>query len=224
MQRKRLKGYIAVGVLVCSLVFGTKCEASSTNSRLQDAKNKKAQTEENINKTQNNLNDLNSERAGLQEYVDNLNEKLQSASIELSELQELIAQKETDIAESEEALKEAKQAQIEQYEAMKTRIKFMYENGNTVYMELFLSAGSFSEFLNKNDYFTKLTEYDREKLDEYVHLQEKIERNEQDLKDARTALESLQDEADEKAESVAEVVKEASENLNECLEQISEEE
>ena len=58
----------------------------------------------------------------------------------------------------DEKIHEAKDMLIERFEWICAQspdsAKFMYENGNTVYMELFLSAGSFSEFLNKNDYFT----------------------------------------------------------------------
>ena len=54
-----------------------------------------------------------------------------------------------------------------QYEAMKTRIKFMYESGNTMYMELLFTANSFGDMLNKADYINELESYDRAMLVQY---------------------------------------------------------
>lgn len=217
---------VAVGLMVLFVLAGwtKQTEASTTTSRLQQAQDKKNEAENNLNDTKENISSLNSERASLQAYVEDLNDQLMSASTQLSELEGLVAEKETQIKETQQALEKAKKAQVEQYAAMKTRIKFMYECGDTAYLELFFSASSFSEFLNKNDYVAKLTEYDRKMLEEYVELQEEIAKEETELQDSKTALKALQADADEKAESVSTVVAEASKNLNEYLDQISEQE
>lgn len=215
---------LGVAILAACLLFDMPVYGTSASSQLQEAQNKKQQAENKIDDAKDTISDLNDERASLQQYVDELNSQLQTASMELSELENLISEKEQDISNTERELEEAKEAQEEQYLAMRRRIKFMYECGDSTYLELLFTSSGFSDFLNKNEYFVKLTEYDRKMLQEYVELQDEIKREESDLKDARTALQSLRGEADEKADGVAGIVKEASENLNKYLDQISEQE
>ena len=52
----------------------------------------------------------------------------------------------------------------EQYEAMKLRIKYMYEAGNTTFLELLCSAEDMADFLNKTDFVQNVSEYDRDML------------------------------------------------------------
>ena len=101
------------------------------------------------------------------------------------------------------ALEKAKENSKEQYEAMKERIQFMYERGNAAYLELFFSAESFGDFLNKTEYVEKLTEYDRQMLENYVSLQEQIAKDEQALIDEKDALDVLREEALKKKEEIS---------------------
>lgn len=213
-----------VCVLVMTILVADPTYASSTSTRLEDAKNKKQQAQQEIDNTKDALSDLNSERASLQQYVEALNQKLQTTSVELYELEELMQEKEQSIRQSEKALEDAREAEVAQYDAMKKRIKFMYECGNATYMNLLFTSTSFSEFLNKNEYFTKLTEYDRMMLQKYMELQEQMEREERDLKEAKEALEGLKADADAKSASVVSIVKEANANLQKYLDQIAEQE
>lgn len=54
---------------------------------------------------------------------------------------------------------------------MKKRIQFMYENGQTSYVEMLLSADSFTDFLNAVEYITQISQYDRKMLKEYQNMQ-----------------------------------------------------
>lgn len=211
-------------ILMLCLLFVVPVEASQTSSNLQDAKNRKQQTQDKINDTKENISDLNSERASIQEYVENLNSELQSASMQLAEIEQLIDEKEQGVRLVQKELEDAKEAQVQQYDAMKTRIKFMYESRDATYINIIFSSGSISEFLNKTEYIQKITEYDRRMLQEYVKLQDEIKQEESDLQDSQTALEGLRKEAGEKAESVQDIIKKANENLSAYREQIAEQE
>lgn len=221
-QRVKLKqGFF---ILVFCLLFVMPVEASQASSGLQDAKNRKQQTQDKIDDTKENISDLNSERASLQQYVENLNTELQSASMELAEIETLIGEKEQNVRLVQKELENAKEAQIQQYDAMKARIKFMYESRDATYMSVIFSSGSISEFLNKTEYIQKITEYDRRMLQEYVKLQDEIKQEESDLQDSQTALEGLRKEAGEKAAGVQDIIKEANKNLSAYQEQIAEKE
>ena len=222
-MRKEYCVTIGIAMLTACLVAVPQT-VSATSSKLQDAKDKKEKTESRIEDAKEELDSLNGEKASAQLYVDSLNAKLQSASIELAEMEDLIEEKEKSILEAERDLEEAKESRAEQYNSMKSRIKFMYESGENTYMNLLFTSSSVSEFLNKHEYFTKLTEYDRDMLKQYTELQEKIKRSESDLKDSRTALEGLKEKTTAKSVDVAAMVKEAGDHLKDYLDQIEEQE
>ena len=213
-------------ILAAVLFFGETANiaASSTYGQLQEAQNDKEEAEAGIDSTQEDINGLNQERADLQTYLNQLNSQLNQASGELATIEALIQEKEINIARTQIDLAQAKKDADAQYEAMKERIKFMYEKGESAYLELFLTAGSFGEFLSKAEYVEKLTEYDRNMLQKYIDLQEKIRKSEQNLQDEMDALSVLRDDAANKQEEVSDMVAQTSANVAEYEDLISEKE
>lgn len=194
---------------------------ASTYGQLQEAQSDKQEAESGIDDTQEDIDNLNTERADLQTYLNQLNGELATASGELSNIETLIGEKEQKILETQRELEEAKREEEEQYEAMKQRIQFMYERGEVAYLELFFSAESFADFLNKSEYVERLSEYDRKMLESYIELQEDIRKKEQSLVDERAALDVLREEAQAKQDEVAGLVQETSANMADYEEQIS---
>ena len=52
-------------------------------------------------------------------------------------------------------MEEAKESKDKQYETMSKRIKFLYENGDTAYLEIILESESFQELIQKAEYVSK---------------------------------------------------------------------
>lgn len=222
---KKTARIIPAFMMATVLLLGTTAAVfASTYGQLQEAQGDKEEAENGIDETQGDLNELNTERANLQTYLDQLNTELSRASGELAGIEALISEKEQAIEAIKVELEKAKEEEAAQYEAMKERIKFMYERGDTAYLELFFQAESFADFLNKSEYVEKMTEYDREMLESYVRLQERISKDERDLEDERTALGVLRDDALAKQEEVSGLVQETSSNMVAYEEQISEKE
>lgn len=158
---------------------------------------------DNIDKDQNQLDDINDELMDLQDSQDLLEEEISDIDAEMLNtmtaiglLEDEIAQKKTDIASTQAQYEEAKRIEEEQYEAMVLRIQFMYERGETDYLEAILSAGSFSEALNQASYIEAIYEYDRIMLDSYeesanvVHLLwDQLEADKAALETDKVALE-----------------------------------
>lgn len=212
---------IASAIAIVLFLGSTMDILASTYGQLQEAQNDKQEAENGIDHTQEDLKDLNTERADLQTYLDQLNGELAQASGELTNIEGLISEKEQKILETQSELEKAKQAEAEQYAAMKERIQFMYERGEVAYMELFFSAESFADFLNKSEYVKSVSEYDRRMLENYIELQEKIRKDEQALVDERAALDVLKADAQAKQDEVSGLVQETSANMADYEEQIS---
>lgn len=133
------------------------------------------------------LESLEGEKNNLEKYVTKIDQNLSEVQAKIDELDTLITQKEDQIAKTTKALEEARIIEEEQYQSMKSRIKFMYERGGNFYLELFFSAESFADLLNKAEYIDGLSSYDRRMLDEYVANKQLIELT-KELMEAEQAL------------------------------------
>src|SRR5699024_5477987 len=94
-------------------------------------------------------------------------EQLDGIIASMKETQEKLTAKEDEIATAENELIQAKVNENDQYESMKMRIKFMYEGGNAQFFEILLESKSITDFLNKAEYVSQLSAYDRDMLEEF---------------------------------------------------------
>ena len=125
-------------------------------------------------KTEQELKNLEGLKSDTTAYVKKLDSSLESIGNELSKLGDDIDAKEKQIDTTKQELSEAKETEKSQYESMKLRIKYMYEKGDSSYLNLLLEARSLSELLNRAEYVSKISEYDRKMLDQYVATKESI--------------------------------------------------
>ena len=163
---------------------------------IDKAKQEKKQLQNGLTDVKKLKEQLEKSKQDLTVYVQELDADLTAIQEKINELNDLITEKEKEIEDKTAELEEAQRVQQEQYEAMKTRIKFMYERGDTIYMELIFSSNSFGDVLNKADYIQMLSEYDRKLLDEYVAhanyvalCKESLEEEKEVLDEAKAAVE-----------------------------------
>lgn len=97
------------------------------------------------------------------------------------------------IKEAEDELVAAKLDESRQYEDMKKRIRYMYENGQIQVFDVFAKSKDIGDMLNKFEYAKKISEYDRKKLEEFTKARELVEEKEKKLNDKYNELASLQD-------------------------------
>lgn len=175
-----------------------------TSASIRQKEEEIAQARQEVNSLKSNLTDIEALKAELEKskndlaaYVTQLDSELSGIQAKIAQYNTMITEKEQQIADTTEELNEAIKQQEDQYEAMKKRIKFMYERGDTFYMEMILSSSSLSDLVNKADYIEALSRYDRNKLDEYVEttemvqlVKEKLEAEKEVLDEAKLAVEA----------------------------------
>ena len=151
--------------------------ADITSDAIKDKENKISSAEEEKKALEESLAELEEKKASLEKdkknlsnYVKELDFQLAEIEAQIEELNAQITVKEAEIEEAEKELQEAIETEQAQYEAMKKRIQFMYEQGESNYFAMLMSAEDFSDMLNKADYIEQLSAYDRQKLDEYVAI------------------------------------------------------
>lgn len=182
-------------------------DTSLTNEAIQKSEESKKEAEAQKNQLKSNLtdvksllNDLENSKANLANYIEELDSDLEDINEKIDNLTVLIADKEFEIEITKNELEEAKAEEDKQYATMKKRIKFMYEKGNSSYIEMLFSSRSFIDFLNKAEFISRLSAYDRHMLDNYIEVKENVaakeatlEQEELDLKAAKEAVLNEQD-------------------------------
>ena len=225
MKKKQMLRILALLLMSILSVSMTLCVyATSTGEKIQQTENEKRQTENKLDQTQDDLQDLNSDRASLQTYLENLNAELEKVNIRLNEIETIRKGKEEKIAKAQETIAEAKLLQEQRYEEMQKRIKFMYESGSQSYLELFLTADSFADFLNKADYIEMINQYDRQMLDLYAETEKAIAEKEKELQQEKETLLVLEQEANASSSDMHATVQEAGKNMKKYLAEIAEKE
>lgn len=146
-----------------------------------ETKKQKDDAQKVVDELQNQADDLG---AAYNSY----NQRLQSVNSEISEIQGDIASTTKSISQLEKQLEKARSDQESQYEGMKARIRFMYENGTDSMLVSLLECGSMAEFLKRAEYIAAITSYDREMVTAYAQLQKSIKEKSASLSDKKSKL------------------------------------
>lgn len=146
-----------------------------------------------IDEAQQKADALEQQKSTAEAEKNSLNTQLNTILGEMEDAQTKLADKQTEIEEAEEALVQAKVEENTQYQSMKKRIKYMYENGNSQMVELLMESENIGEFLNKAEYISQISEYDRDMLDEFQAVVKEVEAEEAALQTEYEELEVLRD-------------------------------
>lgn len=157
-------------------------------AEIEAAKKEVSHLKSNLTDVEALKKELEQSKNSLTAYVTQLDRELNDILEKIEQYNTLIEEKELQIEVTTEELNEAIRQQEEQYEAMKKRIKFMYEKGDTFYLELLFSSSGFSDMANKADYIEALSRYDKRKLDEYVETKEMVQLCKEELEAEREVL------------------------------------
>lgn len=161
-----------------------------------------------LNETRDKASELEGKKKKAEDEKASLAEQLNTIVADMEETQSKIDAKEDELEVKEEELEVAKAEENDQYESMKMRIKYMYENGDIQFMEILCESKSIGEFLNTAEYITTISEYDREMLVEFQEVVKKVEEQEAALKEEYAQLETMQNDLISKQEEVDALVSE----------------
>ena len=156
MRNKKKFSLILSVVLTAASVLP--CYGATTQEKITNAQNEQAQTQSELESVQEQIDELNSKKGQSQAYLTDLNQQLEDLTKEMEQLQKQYSEKQQELEQVQRELEEAKQQQAEQYDAMKERIQYMYENSsNNNYLAMLLTSGDISEFLNRAEYIQQVS-------------------------------------------------------------------
>lgn len=211
LRKAKIALWMAVVLFACSVPSFS--YAITTQDRLNEALKDKDEIKDRLDSKNDHIDDLKDTEAGLQSDLKDLNAQMTAVSSKLEELEGQIADKEEAIRITGEEIEEAKKTEAWQYDCMVKRIQYMYESGETDYLELLFSAQSFSDFLNYSDYFSAIADYDENMMAEYEATRQRIEEEEAKLLQEKADLDDLYLAAETEKNKVSSLISQTNSNI-----------
>ncbi|MGN0342576.1 MAG: NlpC/P60 family protein [Roseburia sp.] len=191
LSKKQINRYMAVG-LACLLVFLSSVVDVKATS-LSDAQSIKDEAQANLDSANQTIEEIEGKQTELQTQIDALDAELVQVLVNLDILNEELADKQEQLDDVNAQLEEAQEKENAQYEAMKLRIKYLYENGEGSYMEAIVGATSFSDLLNRVEYARQVYNYDRNMLANYQKICQEVEDLKAQVEEEKAELEEVQE-------------------------------
>lgn len=164
MSKKKILAFL---LFFCMLTVCNENVLTPFADTIKDQKAEKKKLEKKKAEEVEKIEDLKGQRDEIQEAIKQLDEKKQDIELKISDYTEKADKTEKSIAKVEIEIKAAEKVKNEQYDIMKKRIRYMYENGESEYLEIILGASSVEDLLNQNEYMSKISEYDNTLLERY---------------------------------------------------------
>lgn len=183
---KKIIAIIAILSFIPITAYG---EEVNNFADIQDMEEERERLEEEQQKNQEAINAKKEELASL-------NKELSEAMAKLNELDVKASELSVKMYETQQELDKANKEKEEQYDGMKKRIQYMYENAEGDMLETFISSKEMSEALNAAAYYQKIYDYDRDKLEIFKNTVEEINSLKKEQETELAQINSLKEEAD----------------------------
>ena len=202
---KRWITFLLIGITAMTSVVEVGAASSSvSDTTLSNAQQEKEELQTALQEAQNLISNLKNSQDDIETKIQELDTKMSSISTQISDMEQKLDTKNTEISDTEALLEQSEKNAAKQYEDMKLRIQYMYENSSSLScLELLCASGSISEFLNAADYVYQLSEYDRSMLEQYQEATKLIADTKAQLEQDYTDLETMQSQLQDQKSAVA---------------------
>lgn len=139
----------------------------SYQDEIDAAKAEKERLEKERAELETKLEGLYQQTEDMNAYIENMDKQYMELMYSIEELEAVIAEHEEKLEETQKLLAQVKAREAEQYDTMKKRIKYLYENGETSFLDVLFGNGSLTDMLNEMEYRAAITEYDNGLLERY---------------------------------------------------------
>ena len=191
---------------------------------LEDEKKKQQELQKELKDTKKYLQELEKLKGDTEAYIKELDVRLGELTDNIYKIEEGITLKKAEIEAIKLDIEKAKEDISNQYEAMKLRIQYMYENGQSSYVDMILGSQNMSELLTRAEYLSQITAYDREQLVRYQEAKLALDEKEKVLIAEEAELEAMLTEAKDEQTATEELIAAKQSAMAGYNSQISEEE
>ena len=196
-------------------------EERELEQKRQDALQKIDSIKSDINTVEKKIDELKNARSNLQTYINQLDRQVNSLAAQISDLEDKIEEKQAEIEQKQAELEEAEAESEEQYDLMKKRIQYMYEQGSQSVLELLLESESVAEMMNRAEYAVQMSAYDRQMMEELREIRETIAEYKALLEEQQKEQERLLSELEDQKKAVNKAIDAKSQEIANYQSQIT---
>lgn len=212
-MRKNIKNttkFIAIAGITCALILPSMAEPLTAEATtVKEIKDKINQTEQDIKNINSKIDTLSDEQDLIQEKIDDLTAEIVNTMTSIGMKEDEIAEKEqelvvkqSEIDNTEQVYYVAKEREEKQYDDMKIRLRRMYENGSTTYVNKIVDSDGLGDVLNRMDYVQKLYQYDQDKLTEFEQVKNEVHDIWDQYEEEKADLQNRKDQLEEAKKSL----------------------
>ena len=176
--------------------------------------------QEELKDTQALLKELEGLKGDTEKYITKLDTRMNELADNIYDLEQSVSAQKLAIEETKVSITEAQKEIDAQYEAMKLRIQYMYENGEFSYLAMIFNSDSMAEMLNRAEYLGQITSYDREQLTKFEQAKADLDAKELKLENELANLEATLDEIEEEQNATEKLLAVKQEELSEHIHDI----
>lgn len=227
---KKIIRAIAITICVCLLITplaavtspvrGSVDPKQEYEKKLKAAQELKAETEKKKAEAEKMLAEMRERKENMSSYIEELDLQMNDISLKIFELENNIATKEEELEQTRKELEAAEKQERDQYEIMKRRIAYIYENGEAGIEEILLNSTGISDVLNQMEYANSITRYDDSLLERYKETKENVENHKALVEASLDELNAMKDAAVQEQGTIDELIAIKSAEIDKLCEEI----
>lgn len=156
-----------------------------TKAQVDALKTKVAEAGKRKNELKNQLSGLTNDLSALQKQISLLDSQIEAQQDEIDAQEELLGELTQMIADKTIELEESERQQAEQYDQLRSRLRYMVEHGTTSSLSILLSSDSFSDFLNRYEIIRQISLRDENLFEQLKAIRDKVLTEKQELEDTK---------------------------------------
>ena len=180
--------------VTAAVCLGQMLSFASAASPISEAERQKKEAEERYEAVNGEAEDLEKKKGEAAVQAGQLDKELTDLLTDMDLLETDMSDMTRQIEKEEEEYQKAEEKRKRQYEILKKRIQYIYEEGDVTYLDILLKAKTIGDVINGNEYFQQLYEYDRKLISEYEKTKDDALGRKEVLEERQSELQSLKQE------------------------------
>lgn len=180
--------------VTAAVCLGQMLSFASAASPISEAERQKKEAEERYEAVNGEAEELEKKKGEAAVQAGQLDKELTDLLTDMDLLETDMSDMTRQIEKEEEEYQKAEEKRKRQYEILKKRIQYIYEEGDVTYLDILLKAKTIGDVINGNEYFQQLYEYDRKLISEYEKTKNDALGRKEVLEERQSELQSLKQE------------------------------
>ena len=185
-MKKIIKGLL-IAVIIVEVMTYNNIVTAANKSELQ---NKKEDLNSTISETEDQIEDIQEKKSETLNTVEKLTVQISDYEQEVEEIDGKINDLSKQIEEAKNKIKQDEEEYQKDQEALNQRLVTIYENGNTTYLDYFLSSNSLTDFISSYYLVSELATYDNQMLEKIEQEKNQIEKEKDTLEENKRTLDT----------------------------------